>query len=353
MMTNVPPRSIILDNVSYTHNTLTDLLEKYSGETDWISDIIDFLTQWFDETEEIHLYTSGSTGVPKQIALSKAMMWQSAAMTNAFFQMEPCSNALLVLSAKYIAGKMMLVRAMQGGYNLYIQPPSSVIQVDDSHVIDLIAVVPMQLEKTIEALGLSSLHSFRNILVGGAPVSSSLEKQLTDDSLSIFASYGMTETASHIALRRVGHSLHYQALAGVSFAQDERGCLIVNVPHLLSHPIVTNDVVTLGNGTFQWHGRADFVINSGGVKLHPEQIERKIEAVMSTRFYITSQPHPLLGESVVLVIESEPLSKQQEQELNQRLIDLLHTFERPKRIVCRACFNETQSGKLIRTKIDI
>ena len=163
----------------------------------------------------------------------------------------------------------------------------------------------------------------------------------------------MTETASHIALRRVGHSSEYQSLSGVSFAQDARGCLIVSAPHLLPHALVTNDVVTLGpTGTsFQWHGRADFVINSGGVKLHPEEIEQKIATWIGPRFYITSQPHPTLGQCVVLVIESAPFSLQQEHELKQHLLNTLHPYELPKGIVYLPHFDETQSGKLVRKPI--
>lgn len=302
-----------------------------------------FLEQWVDFEPWIAVSTSGSTGVPKQIKLEKSRMIKSAEATGAYFKLGPGTTALLCLSADFIAGKMMLVRAMVLGWDLHVVAPDKDALTQYDNAYDFVALVPYQLDYSLPAL-----TKVRKLIVGGSPVSEQLLEKIQEVDTEIFATYGMTETITHVAVRRLNgfaRSELYTALPGVHFESDDKGQLIIHAPQISQEVIRTNDQVKLASATsFQWLGRSDAVINSGGVKIYPEWVEQKLSRFIDNRLIVTSEPDPALGERLILVIESRSTDLPGlEQALNN-----LGKFERPKKIYTLSHFPLTATGKVIR-----
>lgn len=310
-----------------------------------------FLLDWLKPTSYIEVYTSGSTGKPKKIRLKKQHMINSAMATSRFFDLPSSTKALLCLPADYIAGKMMLVRAMFLGWDLDTVPPSSNPLDNLFKVYDFAAMTPFQLDNSI-----ARLHLVKKLIIGGGAVSPRLRKMLTDFDSKIFETYGMTETCSHIAAKRLNPTKKkkswrpFKLLPNVSIAQDERGCLIIKAPNLLDEEIVTNDVVEIVTyKKFLWKGRYDNIINSGGIKLYPEEIERKLNKIIDRRFFVTSMPDDSLGEKLVLFVEDD-FSEETIAELQKAIDGLksLDKYEKPKKIYLIEKFEETPNGKIHR-----
>lgn len=245
----------------------------------------------------LRAHTSGSTGMPKPIELPRDEVLQSAAATNQFFGIDSGSVLVCPLSADYIAGKMMIVRAWLAGCRLQMLPPSNTPLKDYSGPdITLLPIVPSMTEGLLENLPVGIEH----VIVGGAAPTDAQEARLARAPFHAWATYGMTETCSHVALRDItAREGHFTALPGISFGVDERGCLVIN------DRFVTNDVVELLSPTrFVWLGRADNVIVSGGLKLHPEQLEARMRPLLpsDTLFYISSRPSERWGREAVIVL---------------------------------------------------
>jgi O-succinylbenzoic acid--CoA ligase len=331
---------------------LISLMRDTPSAAEWENDLSLFLKEWANEKDYVIGQTSGSTGTPKTIRLSKKAMIASAIRTNQFFQLKKGDNVLLCLSANYIAGKMMIVRAIVGGLNLVAAPPSSAPGWEGT--VAFAAMVPLQVQTLLATEeGKKRLASIDKLLIGGSPASESLERELCDLPVNAYLSYGMTETVSHIALCRMEKNSAkekiYHALPDIAFSSDERNCLIIRAPYLQPEPFVTNDVVTLHSETsFSWLGRWDNVINSGGIKFFPEKIERKIAGLLAARFYVTSLPDTLLGQRIVLKIESQPWSDAEKKSFLRQAALLLSTYEIPKQILFVNKFEETGTGKIKR-----
>lgn len=311
-----------------------------------------FVREWFAPGGTVQARTSGSTGVPQEMSLCKNDMRASARLTNGFFGITARSTMLLCLSPGYIAGKMMMVRAFEAGADLVTVAPSSSPLKSVDEPFDFAAMVPMQVQRTLDdPVTAGRLARITSLIVGGAAVSPVLESQLAALPVQAYATYGMTETVSHIALRRIGGAARaYTALGGVRFALDDRDCLVIEAPHLSGGRFVTNDVVRLdGDARFEWLGRYDNVINSGGVKLFPERIEEALSPLIPVRFFVTSRPDGLLGERLVLVIEGEPWNVERLSALRSRMEEVLSRYERPREVLFLPRFRETWSGKVIRT----
>lgn len=303
-----------------------------------------FLRQWNDDCDSIEAHTSGSTGEPKRILLRKSDMVVSAKNTIEFFGLGPDSVLALPLSTDYIAGKMMVVRAVLAGAFLYSEPPSNQLFRNfpgTGHTIDLAAIVPSQIDGLL-ACGIPT----RRLIVGGAPLSEEQEHKLIDSGVEAYATYGMTETCSHVALRRLGEQ-NYKALPGIQFDVDVRGCLVIDAPDYSFGRIKTNDEVRLlDSTTFQWLGRTDNVINSGGIKIHPEELEQELSPLLrGMNFYITSCRSDRWGETVALVLETDVIPA----DIDTRFV-LIDRYKRPKKIICRSRFERTKSGKVKREK---
>lgn len=299
-----------------------------------------FLLDWLDDNEIIQLTTSGTTGTPKTITIKKQSMVHSAIATGNYFNLHPQDTALLCLPARYIAGKMMIVRAMMLGLELEIMPPTS--HLDDllSHKnYDFVAIVPLQAENSLE-----KLSQFKKIIIGGAKVSDDLANKLKEIKSDIYETYGMTETITHIAAKKIGED-YFSTLEHFVISQDERNCLVIDVPSISDEQIVTNDIVEILDEThFKWIGRYDNVINSGGIKLFPEQIEAKLMSEITNRFFIAGLPDAVLGTKVTLVIEGDPM------DIDSKIFEKLDKFEKPKDIIFTPKFVETDTKKISRIK---
>lgn len=309
-----------------------------------------FLLDWQDTNPFMEAKTSGSTGLPKTIKLSKQAMVNSAIATGDFFKIKPGDKVLLCLPASYIAGKMMLVRAMVLGLELDLIKPKTVLDLNPNKQYHFAAMVPMQVQKNVKNIG-----NIINLIVGGAQVSNQLKEAIQSLNTKVYETYGMTETVSHIAVKPI-NNLHnsntnslvnqsFKTLPNIAISQDNRGCLVIEAPLIAEKTIVTNDVVKLhSDSSFEWIGRFDNVINSGGIKLFPEQIEAKLQGKINERFFITSDTDETLGERVILIIEANSNS------LKSSVFEGLGAFERPKVIYAVENFVETTSGKVQRKK---
>ena len=328
-----------MEGIFYDAIGLSSLSDRFMKEReDYQFTLGSFIAKWMDSSPEISLQTSGSTGSPKTVLMSKQAMVNSAIATGDYFNLKPGDSALSCLPFEYIAAKMMFVRAYVLGLELDCIKPSSNPLETLSRNYDFCAMVPLQLENSLEYL-----HQIKTIIVGGAKLSNGLKIKLKNSSSSIYETFGMTETVSHIAVKNISQSsTFFEVLPFVSIGVDERNCLTINAPHLVSTPIQTNDVVKLNSKTtFEWIGRFDTIINSGGIKIAPEPLEQQLEGFIKERFFITSQKENSLGETVVIVIErSTPYET-----LN---FDVLEPMKRPKHIYYVNTFKETVSGKIKR-----
>lgn len=320
--------AIDLCRVAYDYIKEGDANEQAIGE---------FLLDWFDNKEYIEMKTSGTTGLPKVVKLKKQAMIQSALATGDFFGLEPRNKALLCLPVKFVAGKMMLVRSLILGLDLDIVTPSTEPLRLNETKYDFVAMVPLQVQNSIDDLG-----NVKKLIIGGAKLDSTLEAKLLPLKTEIYETYGMTETITHIAAKKLGESV-FTILPNVKIAKDDRGCLVITVPSISEEPIVTNDLVeVIRENQFIFLGRIDNVINSGGVKLIPEQIEAKLIEKIDSRFFVTGIPDPTLGEKLILVIEGEKL------DFAANFFDVLDKYEKPKEIVFVPKFKENENGKLLR-----
>lgn len=304
----------------------------------------DFLLDWLNDEPTISVKTSGSTGNPKIIKLQKEHMVNSALATGGFFDLIAGNSALLCIPTDFIAGKMMLVRAMVLGLALDCVEPSSRPLEFVSKQYDFCAMVPMQVDNSVD-----KINSIKTLIVGGAPISNYLQSKLQKSSCRIFETYGMTETSTHIAVKKVNHSPEstFRLLPDIKISQDTRDCLVIDAPKIVNEKITTNDVVKLiSDSEFEWLGRADNVINSGGVKIFPEQIEAKLAPLMKNRFFLAGLPDIRLGEKLVLIIESEKDPKALSD--TNVFLPVLEKYEMPKKVMVISKFIETGSGKINR-----
>ena len=317
-------------------------------------DIALFLEEWFNDTDYIIVKTSGSTGVPKHIQLYKKFVVNSAKATSTYFELPSKTTALLCLPINYIAGKMMLVRALTLGWYLDIGLVNSFPLENNEKTYDFSAMVPLQVENSLH-----NLHKIQKLIVGGGSISNLLLEKLKNvASTKIYETYGMTETITHVAVKSIpkftdttiheNYNRFFKVLPGITIYKDVRNCLVVKAPEITKEVVFTNDVVNLISDTqFEWLGRFDHMINSGGIKLNPEHLERKLAKMIPYRFFIAGVFDEKLGEKVVLVIECEEESFQM---TNVNLFKNLSKFETPKNNYYLKKFITTQSGKIQRNE---
>ena len=303
----------------------------------------DFLSSWHNGEERLTVHTSGSTGAPKALLVEKRRMAASARITCDFLGLEPGDKALLCLPLDYIAGKMMVVRALTRGLRLLAVTPSGhplkdIDTIDDSswcdltaatpsgHPLreidteeggiwcDLAAMVPMQVHHSLQtAEEKAKLWGIRHLIIGGGAIDDNLEKQLKDHPHAVWSTYGMTETLSHIALRRLNGpeaSSWYTPFEGVGIRQNEDGCLVIDAPEVAESPLVTHDIVEIAadGRRFKVLGRKDNVICSGGIKIQIEEVERLLRPHLTAPFLVSKRPDKVLGEAVALLTEATDLA---------------------------------------------
>ncbi|MFM7856476.1 MAG: AMP-binding protein [Flammeovirgaceae bacterium] len=263
-----------------------EALEAAQSLSEFEQGIFSFWKEWITNTQEFLLQTSGSTGPPKKITAQRCQLETSAKMTLAALNLKKNATALICLDSRYIGGKMMLVRSWVGGLNVIAKDPSAnpFQDLDDEAEIDFVALVPYQLKTVLNSPEKKWLNKIKHVIVGGAPLDGTTKKLLQPFTTQFYETFGMTETLSHIALKKINgpaRSDYFKILPGVHIRQDERACLCITAPHL-QHEIITNDVVEMKNlEEFIWLGRVDNVINSGGIKIFPEATEQKIEHLFS------------------------------------------------------------------------
>lgn len=314
-----------------------------------------FLTEWFNDESFITAMSSGSTGVPKKIKLQKERMIYSAINTGTYFELPEKTSALLCMSPNFIAGKMMLVRALTLGWHLDVVAPTSQPLKDRNNRYDFAAMVPLQLYKSLD-----ELNKIKKLIVGGGAISKNIILRIQEVSTKIFATYGMTETITHIAAKKLNHFENpesealncYTTLPNIHISLDQRHCLVIDAPQLSEKPIVTNDItILLSDTTFRWMGRFDNVINSGGIKIIPEHVESQLEKVISNRLFVGGISDPVLGEKLILIVEDAELIYSKEQIFAEiQRLDTLSKFEMPKEIYFLEKFIETENGKINRIR---
>ena len=271
----------------------------------------DFLKAWHNDSPYVQVQTSGSTGAPKPMLVEKERMLASARITCDFLGLKPGDTALLCMSLDYIAGKMMVVRALERGLRLVSVPPSGhPLATLDDDVIDFAAMVPLQVYNALQVSAeREHLMQVRQLIIGGGAIDEALAEALKVFPNAVWSTYGMTETLSHIALRRLSGSEAsdcYTPFPSVRVSLSPDGCLVIEAPAVCDGPLVTNDIAELlPDGRFRILGRKDNVICSGGIKIQIEEVERQLRPHLQSPFLITRRPDRKFGEVCVLLTEGD------------------------------------------------
>ena len=317
-------------------------LEFVTTDKNVIEEVHRFIEEWNSPENYIITQTSGSTGKPKSIKIDKKHMAASAMMTSDFLNLKKDFNCLLCLSPKTIGGKMMIVRAIVLEMNLIVSDNSSTPLKNINQHIHFAAMVPLQVEKSIIESS-NKLKKINKLIIGGGSISNTLSSKIIELSLSAYQTFGMTETISHIAMREIiAEENIYKTLKNISISKNN-DTLTISAPLLGIEGLTTNDIIEIiDDETFKWIGRNDFVINSGGVKIHPEEVEFKLSKIIQLPFFVTGVPDTLLGEKLILCIETIESFFINKEELTQ----LLPMYHVPKEIYFFSKFTRTESAKI-------
>nr|WP_295928324.1 AMP-binding protein [uncultured Dyadobacter sp.] len=329
--------------------------EQERPQNPYFAQAYDFMEAWLGGQEEFVLHTSGSTGTPKPITLTRKQLSASAAMTGEALALGQGTRALVCLNIGYIAGLMMLVRGLELDWELTITEPTSNPLVESGMVaFDFVALVPMQMQAMLnDPVTKEKCRLLGKILLGGAPVGAELMQQLAALPVPVYQSYGMTETVSHIALRRLNGDEAgdtYRLLPGITAGTDERGCLFVSGPVTNGERVQTNDLVEIHGDRFEWIGRADNVINSGGVKIVLDQVDARIalafrEMAVSNAFFSWWERDEKLGQKLVLVIEGT-VPAAAATALRAEIRKQVSAYSNPKHIYFAEKFAKTATDKI-------
>jgi len=318
--------------------------------------IEEFLKEWHSESPTVLVHTSGSTGQPKPMLVEKRRMEASARITCRFLRLREGDTALLCMPLDYIAGKMMVVRALTCGLRLIaVEPCGHPLSMHNAQClmlndpcIDFAAMVPLQVWNSLQVPEeRERLIAIRHLIIGGGGIDASLAEELKDFPNAVWSTYGMTETLSHIALRRLNGpeaTEWYTPFEGVTLSQTEEGCLVIDAPTVHEEQLVTNDIVEFESPgrRFRVLGRKDNVICSGGIKIQAEEVERRLEGKLLAPFLITRCRDPRLGEAVVLLTEGD------EAEARAVCDVALPRYWRPRQVVHVASLPRTATGKPLR-----
>ena len=314
------------------------LLASLTSEELWI---LEMAAKLQEGVADFSFQTSGSTGVPKIINLSKDQLIQSAETTLSHFSIKPGARFLLCIHPQFIGGAMQVVRAYVNQGQLDVLAPERILDIDHTKY-DLVSMVPLQLNKLYKDLK-SHLNDFNHLLIGGATMDPKLEQKIASDTsiiTKIYATYGMTETASHIAVRRLG-SHFFKRIGQLKISINDSSCLKIRGLITKNQWLQTQDIVELiDENTFKWLGRQDFMINSGGFKVHPEKIEHHLKKQTDQPLMITSLPDEVLGQKVVLLLEGALMPTFDYSSLNP--------YEKPKKTLNIKKFIYTKNGKIDR-----
>ena len=331
--------------------------ESLSPQTEFEEKVISFLKEWYSSAPTVLVQTSGSTGIPKVFEIEKSKMLNSARMTCNFLNLKEGDAALLCLPVEYISGKMMVVRALERKLKLSVATPSAKPVQNLDVTIDFCAMSPLQVENSLH-----KIHFIKNLIIGGAQVSQSLKNKISQSlkdkntETTVYETYGMSETLSHIALKQIYpvSEEYFSVFKGIEIALDERRCLKISAPALHPEILQTNDLVELKDDRhFKFLGRIDNVINSGGLKIHPEELESLLHRYIPREAAFLGVNDEKLGQKLVLVIEGEQ-NKDLTSQLDEALKETEKTFSKnhlPKTIHFIPVFPRIPNGKLNRKEL--
>ena len=303
-----------------------------------------FLSEWNDSSEFVHVQTSGSTGAPKPMLVEKRRMLASARITCDFLGLRSGDTALLCMSLDYIAGKMMVVRSIERGLKLISVEPSG-HPLSNVEYVDFAAMVPMQVYNSLQVPEeRERLMRIRHLIIGGGAIDDQMAAELRTFPNAVWSTYGMTETLSHIALRRISSpdaSEWYTPFPSVRVTHNDEGCLVINAPEVCEEPLVTNDIVEFSSdhSKFRIIGRRDNVICSGGIKIQIEEVERHLRPHLHVPYLLTKRHDPKFGEVAVLLTEG---SVEEAREVCQRMLSKYH---QPRYYLHVARIPLTETGK--------
>lgn len=303
-----------------------------------------FLSEWNDASEFVHVQTSGSTGAPKPMLVEKRRMLASARITCDFLGLRSGDTALLCMSLDYIAGKMMVVRSIERGLKLISVEPSG-HPLSNVEYVDFAAMVPMQVYNSLQVPEeRERLMRIRHLIIGGGAIDDQMAVELRTFPNAVWSTYGMTETLSHIALRRISGpdaSEWYTPFPSVRVTHNDEGCLVINAPEVCEEPLVTNDIVEFSSdhSKFRIIGRRDNVICSGGIKIQIEEVERHLRPHLHVPYLLTKRHDPKFGEVAVLLTEG---SVEEAREVCQRMLSKYH---QPRYYLHVARIPLTETGK--------
>lgn len=318
-----------------------------------------FLEEWNDKNLYIKVFTSGSTGNPKPIFVEKKRMEASARTTCSFLSLDSSDTALLCLPLDYIAGKMVVVRSLVCGMRLISVKPSSNPLRQLAEVPSFAAMVSMQVYGSMQTdEEFRMLRQIKNLIIGGGAIDADMTRKLRDFPNAVWSTYGMTETLSHIALRRLSGSDasdYYTPFDGLSLSVDKENCLVIDAPKVCTKRLYTNDIVEFhpDGKRFRVIGRRDNVIDSGGVKIHAELVEDKLRGKLNFDFAVTKRSHPKYGEIVVLLV-AVPYTDDNSslmQKIRNVCNDYLPKYWQPKEICLTETIPHTETGKIARKRV--
>ncbi|HMM01731.1 MULTISPECIES: AMP-binding protein [unclassified Dysgonomonas] len=340
---------ITIDGGSYTPDIFRSKgIPAFALKSDFHYSLYLFLKEWFSRSPLIRVQTSGSTGIPKEMMVEKERMMRSAEFTCSFLGLKEGNKALLCMSLDYIAGKMMVVRALIAGLDLYPVTPSGNPLKDTKVTFDFAAMIPMQVYNSLESdKERKKLEKIKNLIIGGGAIDSRLEEKLKTHPNKIYSTYGMTETLSHIALRRLnGESASgsYIPFPSVALSLSDDNTLIIDAPLVTSEKLYTNDIAEIDkDGSFRITGRKDNVINSGGIKIQIEEVEKILKPLINSSFAVTSLPDPKFGEVLILAVEED---------IDPAIFkDIQPAYYTPKKIIKVDKIPLTETGKISRVEL--
>lgn len=345
---DIKKQTLTLDGVTYSPEEIQRFLKdkpEYAG-------LHTFLVQWFDGNPDLRVHTSGSTGKPKELVVRKEQMMQSARLTCDFLHLKNGNTALICMSMDFIAGKMMAVRALVAGLDIHFIPTCGHPLEKVEQPFRFLSMVPLQVFNTLQVPEeRERLKQSDILIIGGGAIDQALEEELKEFPGEIYCTYGMTETLSHIALRRINGpqaSVSYRPFSSVALSLSEEGTLVIDAPLVNDEQQVTNDIAEIhADGSFDILGRKDNTIISGGVKIQIELMEKLLKPLLQTPFAITSQPHPKFGEIVVLLVVP-PVNTEI---LKKEMAKVFSPYQLPKKIFLVDAIPETGSGKISRAEV--
>ena len=338
---------LLLQGMEYTAGDISRLVaEGAENCPPALWDLYLFLEKWFDASPVITVHTSGSTGTPKELVVRKDRMMQSARLTCEFLNLQAGDTALLCMNLRYIGAMMVVVRSLVAGLNLIVRPASGHPLSDIEEPLRFAAMVPLQVYNTLRVPEEKArLEQTDILIIGGGAVDDSLEAEMSALPTAVYSTYGMTETLSHIALRRLNGdtaSKHYYPFPSVELSLSAESTLVIKAPLICGEVLQTNDIACLyPDGSFTIAGRKDNVINSGGIKIQAEEMEKRLRPFIPVPFVVTSVPDPRLGQALTLLIAGQVDVR----ELESKLQTVLDAYHRPRHIFMTESIPQTENGK--------